>query len=67
MLTYECRNVTQDNAAVGGGGVSGFVPSALETNEAQTPNTNNYGTNKIGTPLLGRVVNAKKNQIGGPE
>ena len=53
MLTYGCGNVTQDNAAVGGGGVSGFGPPAFETNEAHPPNTNYDGANAVGTPLLG--------------
>ena len=53
ILTYECGNVTQDNAAVGGGGGSGFGPPVSETNEAQPPNAKYYGANASGTLLLG--------------
>ena len=67
MLTYGCGNVTQDNAAVVGGGKSRFGQPALEKNGAQPPNTNNDGANASGKVLLGRVVNAATNRIGGPE
>ena len=67
MLTYGCGNVMQDDAAVSGGGGSGFGPPASETNEAQTPKKNNDGANGSGKLLLGRVVNATTAQIGGPD
>ena len=53
MLTYGYRNVTQDNIAVGGGGGSGFVPPAWETNETQMPNKNHDGDNVNEKLLLG--------------
>ena len=52
MLTYECRNVTQDDAAVGDGGGRGFGPPELKKNEAQTPNTIDGDANASGTLLL---------------
>ena len=66
MLTYGCGNVTQDDAAVGRGGCRRFGPPTSETNEAQTPNTNDDGANASGKLLLGRVINAAATQIRGP-
>ena len=68
MLTYGCRNVTQDNAAVSGGvgGGGGFGQPASETNESQPPNTNDDGSNVSRTLLLGRVANMATTQSGGP-
>ena len=66
MSTYRFRNVTQENAAVGGDHGSGFGPPAPETNEAQPPNTNDYGANASRTPLLSRVVNTVTTRIRGP-
>ena len=57
MLTYRCGNITQDDAAVGDSGGSGFGSPALETNGAQPTNTNDDGANASRTLLLGRAVN----------
>ena len=67
MLTYGCRNVKKDNAAVDGGGGRGFGPPASETNEAQLPNTKDDGAKASGTPWLRRVVNSATTRMGGPE
>ena len=66
MSTYGCGNVTQDDAAIGGGGGSGFGLPSMEKNESQPPNTNNNGAKASGTFFLGRVVNTATTRIGGP-
>ena len=66
MLTYGCRNVTQNDASVNGGSGGGFGPPVLETNESHPPNTNDEGANARETKLHGRVMNSETTRIGGP-